>query len=43
MAAFTKGDAEAAVAEMERNLKKVHRLYLRLAREARNKAEFRPA
>ncbi len=43
MAAFTKGDAEAAVAEMERNLKKVHRLYLRLAREARNKAEFRSA
>lgn len=42
MAAFTAGDADAAVAEMERNLKKVHRLYLRLAREARNKAEFRP-
>jgi GntR family transcriptional regulator, transcriptional repressor for pyruvate dehydrogenase complex len=31
MAAFTQGDAEAAVKEMERNLRKVHRLYLRLA------------
>lgn len=38
MAAFTARDADAAVAEMERNLKKVHRLYLRLAREARSKA-----
>ena len=38
MAAFTARDADAAVDEMERNLKKVHRLYLRLAREARSKA-----
>jgi GntR family transcriptional repressor for pyruvate dehydrogenase complex len=32
MNAFAKGDVEAAVAEMERNLRKVHRLYLRLAK-----------
>lgn len=32
MAAFCEGDADAAVKEMERNLRKVHRLYLRLAR-----------
>ena len=32
MTAFAKGDVEAAVAEMERNLRKVHRLYLRLAK-----------
>lgn len=41
MSAFTAGDTEAAVKEMERNLKKVHRLYLRLAKEAKTKAEFR--
>jgi DNA-binding FadR family transcriptional regulator len=34
MAAFAARDANAAVAEMERNLKKVHRLYLSLARQA---------
>jgi len=34
MTAFAARDADAAVAEMERNLKKVHRLYLRLARHA---------
>jgi DNA-binding FadR family transcriptional regulator len=34
MAAFAARDADAAVAEMEHNLKKVHRLYLRLARQA---------
>lgn len=39
MTAFTAGDADAAVNEMERNLKKVHRLYLRLAREAKANAE----
>lgn len=38
MTAFTAGDADAAVNEMERNLKKVHRLYLRLAREAKANA-----
>ena len=32
MTAFSEGNAEAAVKEMERNLRKVHRLYLRLAR-----------
>jgi len=32
MTAFAKGDVESAVAEMERNLRKVHRLYLRLAK-----------
>ena len=32
MNAFAKGDVEAAVSEMERNLRKVHRLYLRLAK-----------
>jgi DNA-binding FadR family transcriptional regulator len=32
MAAFVAGDAQAAVDEMERNLRKVHRLYLTLAR-----------
>lgn len=38
MRAFAARDAEAAVAEMERNLRKVHRLYLRLARSG----QFRP-
>ena len=32
MTSFAARDADAAVAEMERNLRKVHRLYLRLAR-----------
>lgn len=32
MTAFVAGDAQAAVEEMERNLRKVHRLYLKLAR-----------
>ena len=35
MTAFAARDADAAVAEMERNLKKVHRLYLRLARSGK--------
>ncbi len=35
MIAFSQGDAETAVDEMERNLRKVHRLYLRLARSGR--------
>ena len=38
MTAFIAGDVDAAVTEMERNLKKVHRLYLRLAREAKANA-----
>jgi DNA-binding GntR family transcriptional regulator len=38
MTAFAAGDAETAVTEMERNLRKVHRLYLRLARSG----EVRP-
>lgn len=37
MSAFAARDAEAAVAEMERNLKKVHRLYLRLARSGQGR------
>lgn len=41
MKAFVARDADAAVAEMERRLKKVHRLYLRLAREANQRANFR--
>jgi DNA-binding FadR family transcriptional regulator len=35
MTAFAARDADAAVAEMERNLKKVHRLYLKLARSGK--------
>ena len=38
MSAFAARDADAAVAEMERNLKKVHRLYLRLAQQAASPA-----
>jgi GntR family transcriptional regulator, transcriptional repressor for pyruvate dehydrogenase complex len=38
MTAFAARDAESAVAEMERNLRKVHRLYLGLARAQGKKA-----
>lgn len=37
MTAFVAGDADAAVEEMERNLRKVHRLYLRLARSGQER------